>query len=270
MSTPALEQQPVFSHAEPVLSVADVGETIRYWQETLSFPNQWVWGFPPTHGGVSWHGAHIQFHQDAERAKGCAGSYIWIRVKYVAQLYKIHQQKNANIIQSMQQQPWGMDDYVVKDLNGYNIVFAGHTGDRAKSVSFPDDVDIIERIPTKEEFITLHHSVGWTDSIKMNYIDQHLKAPVLGIVAIDKKTSEVIGCALVISDNASFYYLKDVMVKKEWQGKRVGTAIMKAVSDWLDKNGIKKSTVGLYTGENLEPFYSQFGFNKGFGMVKII
>jgi GNAT superfamily N-acetyltransferase len=60
------------------------------------------------------------------------------------------------------------------------------------------------------------------------------------------------------------------MVKKEYQGKRIGTALMKAVSDWIDKNGVKSSLIGLYTGENLEPFYSQFGFSKGFGMVKTI
>lgn len=268
MTSNAFEQQPVFSHAEPVLCVNDILATLQYWRDVMAFPGHWSYGNPPYHGGVSWHGAFLQFHQDAERAKASAGNVVWIRVKYIKQLYKIHQQRNANIVDELQNRPWGMDEYWVKDINGYNIVFSGNTGDRMKSTTFPENVILKERNPTKEEFLTLNHSVGWTNSLNMETLDQHLSAPVYSVVAIDTNTNETIGCALVISDNSSFYYIKDVMVKEEWQSKRVGTALMKSVSDWLDNNGIKKSLVGLYTGENLEPFYSQFGFGKGFGMVK--
>jgi GNAT superfamily N-acetyltransferase len=163
-----------------------------------------------------------------------------------------------------------MDEYVVKEINGYYISFSGNSEERAKSTAFHGNVSIVARNPTIEEFIALHHSVGWTSSIKMEHIHTQLSAPVHSVVAIDITTNEMIGCALVISDNASFYYIKDVMVKKEWQGKRVGTALMKALCDWLDKNGISKSFVGLYTRENLEPFYAQFGFGKAFGMMKTL
>lgn len=270
MNTQLHEQQPVFSHVEPVLPVADITETIKYWQNVLAFPNKWTWGEPPVHGGVSWHTAYLQFHLSPERAKASAGNVVWIRVKYIDQLYEIHQKRNAVIDEPLTTQAWGMDEYVVKDNNGYFIVFAGHSAERKKSATFPDNVTIIERRPTREEFLALQHSVGWTDSLNLSTLEKHLDVPVMSVVAIDTITNETIGCALVISDNASFYYIKDVMVKKEWQGKMIGTALMKAVSDWLDQNGIRKSLVGLYTGENLEPFYSQFGFTKGFGMVKRI
>lgn len=261
---------PVFSHVEPILPVADVTATIHYYLDVLAFPNQWTWGDPPVHGGVSWHGAHMQFHSDPERAKASAGNAIWIRVKYIDQLYKTHTDRKAEIVDTLTTRPWGMDEYQVKDLNGYNIIFSGHSAERKKSVDFPENVVIVERKPTREEFLALEHSVGWTDTLNMSRLTEHLAAPVFGVVAVDTITNEAIGCALVISDNASFYYIKDVMVKKEWQGKRVGTALMKAVSDWLDKNGLKKSLVGLYTGENLEPFYSQFGLTKAFGMIRRI
>ena len=262
--------EPVFSHVEPVLSVADVPETIRYWQDVLEFPNQWTWGDPPVHGGVSWHSASIQFHQDPELAKASVGNVLWIRVKYIDQLYQMHLARRAEIREPLSSRPWGMDEYAVKDINGYHIVFSGHSAERKKSSSLPENVIVVERKPTREEFLALEHSVGWTDTLNISRLEEHLAAPVMGVVAIDNTTNETIGCALVISDNASFYYIKDVMVKKEWQGKRVGTALMKAVSEWLDKNGLKKSLVGLYTGENLEPFYSQFGLSKAFGMIKRI
>jgi GNAT superfamily N-acetyltransferase len=268
MSSSHHEQQPVISHVEPVLSVVNVSETIQYWREVLGFPGHWYYGDPPNHGGVSWHGAFVQFHQDAGRAKTSAGNVVWIRVKYITQLYKIHQQLKANIVDELQSRPWGLDEYWVRDINGYNIIFSGNTGDRVKSLTYPESVVIKERNPTREEFIALNYSVGWTNSLNMAMLDNHLSAPVYSVVAIDTASNETIGCALLIGDNSSFYYIKDVMVKKEWQGKRIGTALMKSIADWLDKNGIKKSLVGLYTGENLEPFYGQFGFEKAFGMVK--
>lgn len=263
-----IDQQPVPDHVEPILDVTDVSATIRYWQEVLAFPNQWVYGSPVVHGGVSWFNTYIQFHADAGRAKTSAGNFIWIRVKYIDQLYKIHQQKKADIVEALQSRPWGMDEYVVKDINGYYIVFSGNSSERKKSGEFPENISIVEGRPSLEDFVALHHSVGWTESVNMAHLQDQLAAPVHSVIAVDKSNNEVIGCAMVISDNVSFYYVKDVMVKKEWQGKRIGTALMKSLSDWIDKNGVPKALVGLYTGENLEPFYAQFGFSKGFGMIK--
>jgi len=261
------EQQPIFSHVEPVLVVEDVSKTLRYWQEVLGFPNQWVYGDPPVHGGVSWHGAFLQFHQDP---KPVTGSYVWIRVQNIDALYKLHRERNAEIVDELQHRPWGLDEDIVKDLNGYYIVFSGHMADRQRSGTFPRNVKIVERKPTVEEFVALRKSVGWYSPIDTTpgLLATHLAVPVYGVIAVDTDTNETIGCALIMSDNASFYYVKDVLVKKEWQKRRIGTALMRTLTDWIDQNGIPKSLVGLYTGENLEGFYQQFGFGKAFGMVK--
>jgi GNAT superfamily N-acetyltransferase len=265
-----LDDQPVFSHVEPVLAVANIVETIRYYQEVLAFPCQWTSGDPPVHGAVSWHGAHVQFTLDADRAEKSAGSSIWIRVKNIDTLYKLHRDRKAEIVDQLQRRPWGLDDYIVKDINGYQVIFAGQSQDHKKSESFPNTVQIVERKMTPDEYHALLESVGWMSSVNMDHFAERLITPVYSVVAIDTTTNETIGCTLVLSDNASFYYIKDVMVKKEWQGKRIGTALMRAASDWLEKNGVPNSLVGLYTGENLEPFYNQFGFGKAFGMVKRI
>ncbi|HMJ67664.1 MAG TPA: GNAT family N-acetyltransferase [Cyclobacteriaceae bacterium] len=260
--------QPVFSHVEPVLAVADVTETIRYWQEVLAFPNKWTWGDPPGHGGVSWHGAHLQFTRHPERAKKSEGNYVWIRVKNLDELHKIHCERKADIVDELQKRPWGLHDYIVKDINGYQIVFAGHSADREKSGSFPATVQIIEKKMSLSEYESLMKSVGWLDYANTDHLSDRLLSPVYSVVAVDTASGETIGCTLILGDNASFYYIKDVIVKQEWQKKRIGTALMKAACDWLDKNGVPKSLVGLYTGENLEGFYKQFGFEKAFGMVK--
>jgi GNAT superfamily N-acetyltransferase len=260
--------QPIFSHAEPVLAVADVRATIKYWQDVLCFPTQWVWGDPPTHGAVSNGGAHVQFYENATRAKAWTGNAIWIRVKYIDTLYKMHRERSAEIVEPLERKPWGMDQYVVKEMNGYYLVFAGHTGEREKSGVYPTAVKIIERVPTVVELLSLKNAVGWSDSQSDDQLNKMVTAPAFGAVAVDTSTNDVVGCVLLLTDHASFYYVKDLMVRPEWQKQRIGTALMHALMRWLDQNAVPRGLVGLYTGENLEPFYRQFGFSPAFGMCK--
>ena len=88
------------------------------------------------------------------------------------------------------------------------------------------------------------------------------------VVAEDKQHNETVGCSLLLGDNASFYYVKDVMVYPNWQRKRVGTALMQALTKWLEKNAANNALVSLITGETLESFYQQFGFAQAFAMIR--
>jgi len=73
-----------------------------------------------------------------------------------------------------------------------------------------------------------------------------------------------------LSDNASFYYIKDVVVHPDWQSKHVGTALMDALTARIEKNGANKSLVALITPESLATFYRQFGFAPAFAMVRYL
>ena len=263
--------QPIFSHAEPVLAVRDVSETILYWQEVLGFPVKWTWGEPPTHGAVSWHNAHIQFYQGPERAAASKGNSVWIRLQRVEELYKMHQDKNAEIVAPLENQPWGMAQYTVKEINGYFIHFAGVITEREKSTTILSaDINIIERIPSIKEYREMAIAVGWSPSSADNMIQSILEAAIFAVIAEDTLNNETVGCALLLGDNASFYYIKDVMVCPHWQGKRVGTALMQALTHWLEKNAADNALVSLITREGLEAFYQQFGFVQAFSMIRYI
>jgi N-acetylglutamate synthase-like GNAT family acetyltransferase len=90
---------------------------------------------------------------------------------------------------------------------------------------------------------------------------------VFSVVAEDEH-GQVVGCALILSDNASFYYIKDVMVHPDWQNKHVGSMLMKTLTDWLDANAPENAYVGLFTTENLASFYKQFEFAPAYGMSR--
>jgi GNAT superfamily N-acetyltransferase len=263
--------QPIFSHAEPVLAVHNVSETIMYWQEVLGFPSKWTWGEPPTHGAVSWQKAFIQFSQNSELARTSKGNSVWIRVQHIKVLYALHQKKNADIISPLKNQPWGMAQYTVRDINGYFLDFAGMISEREKSAAkLSENIKIIERLPTIEEYRGILSAVGWTPSGNAEVIAASLTSAVYAVVAINTVSNQTIGCALLLGDKASFYYVKDVMVLPEWQSKRVGTAMMKAITDWLEKHASNNSLAALITNETLEPFYQQFGFAQAFSMIRYI
>lgn len=264
--------EPFISHAEPVLSVKDVAETVEYWHEVLGFPGHWTWGTPPNHGGVSWHGAFIQFSRDIEAAERMRGQCVWIRVKNIRELYQLHRDRKAEIIMHLEKQPWGFEEYVVEDLNGNYITFAAPatSGSESKSQPLPAQVRTLGRALTTDEYGKLAESVGWSGTQAEDVLQQKLDATLFTAVAENTETGEVIGCALVLGDGLSFFYIKDVMVHRDWQRRQVGSAVMREVKRWLDAHAPQGALVGLFTGHGLAPFYQQTGFGEAFGMIRII
>ncbi len=263
--------QPIFSHVEPVLAVKDVLETIVYWQDVLGFPNKWTWDEPPTLGAVSWQKVHVQFYKDEALAAASQGNSIWIRLQRIEELYKFHQEKNAEIVAPLEKKPWGMSQYTLRDINGYFLHFAGIIPDKEKSeTNLSQSISIVERTPSINEYRYLASVVDWSPSINDEVIEKILTAVLFAVVAKNNSTDEVIGCALLLGDDATFYYVKDVMVHPAWQRKRVGTTLMQAINNWLEKNAADNALVGLITGEGLEPFYQQFGFAQAFSMIRYI
>lgn len=271
MTTNAVTDQPGPLHAEPVLPVSDVSETILYWQRVLGFPEQWTWGEPPTLGSVSWHGTAVQFALNPELAAVSKGHAVWIRVRHVESLYQFHQERHADIVAPLENQPWGGAQYVVRDINGYYVCFAGSlvVDKNRLSGRLPDTIKIVGRTPTPSEYTHLASAVYPGPAGGYN-VERILASAVTGVVAENVPGGEVTGCALLFGDHASFYYVKDVMVHPDWQHKRVGTALMQALTRWIDTHAPDHMLVTLITSDVLAPFYRQFGFSPAFGMVREI
>jgi GNAT superfamily N-acetyltransferase/uncharacterized glyoxalase superfamily protein PhnB len=260
---------PIFSHVEPVLPVKDIAKTIQYWQKVLGFQTEWTWGEPPNIGAVSWQKVHVQFILNPELAESSIGNSLWIRVRHIDALYEIHQRNGAEIVDPPSNKPWGMTQYAVRDNNGYYLVFADIIREhQIRSSHLPAGIVILSRKPQAEEYESLKLSVGWGASPSEEDLRLRLSAAIYGAVAEDTGTGNVIGCGLVLGDHASFFYVKDLMVHPQWQGQRVGTALMKELSDWIEKNAPNNSLAALICGEGLESFYQKFGFATAFAMIR--
>ncbi len=257
------------SHVEPILVVKDVTETVEYWHQVLGFTDKWTWGEPANHGGVNWQGVSVQFSQQPELASSSQGNSIFIRVKNAEAFYQFHKNKNAEVVEPLENKPWGLAGYTVRDINGHYVIFAGPPiSQKPKTKPAPEKVRIISRTPTPTEYVSLISAVGWDKNYNHSLTEKILAAPVYGAVA--EHQNQVIGCALILSDDASFYYIKDVMVHPKWQRQHVGSLLMKDLTLWLDAHAPANAYLGLFTGENLAPFYKQFDFIPVFGMHRSV
>lgn len=94
------------------------------------------------------------------------------------------------------------------------------------------------------------------------------------ILALDG--SKPIGMARVVGDGRIAFFIKDVVVKKEYRRQKIGTEIMNHVLDYIKSVCCDNAYVGLMATPHKEPFYQQLGFtvrpNKdhGAGMLMFI
>lgn len=257
----------IFRQSVPILYSKDVSRSIDYYTQILGFDTNWKWDNPPTFGGVSKDLVEIFF---CKGAQGNPGTWLSIMIDKVDAYYETLKSKDAIIHSAPQSMKWGLREMLVGDPDGHYIRFGQGVGsDREKSSELPQSITIIDRKPTVEEYLKLTVAVEW--NVKgPPVVEKVLDAVLFAAVAVDSTTNTVAGCILVIGDDATFYYIKDMMVDRAYQGKKIGSALMARVNEWLNSNAESDALVGLYTGENLASFYRHFGFRESFGMSRRI
>ena len=73
-----------------------------------------------------------------------------------------------------------------------------------------------------------------------------------------RENNNLIGLIRIIGDSTYEYYISEVMVLPEYQGKGIGTKLMKATLDYCRKDGFMK--IFLTAAKGREQYYSRFGF----------
>jgi GNAT superfamily N-acetyltransferase len=159
-------------------------------------------------------------------------------------------------------------EYIVQDLNGHHVIFTA-PGSVPNPVEKKKAVKLVERAPIYEEMCKLSESVNWK-APNMGGFQHQVTSAVYCVVAEDSYTHEAVGCAYLMGDGKSIFYVKDVIVHPQWQRQQVGTQLMCAIEHWLDTNAPVHATAGLFCGEHLAPFYKQFKFVQACGMYRLI
>lgn len=254
--------------SEAIFAVSDVLAAVRFYRDILGFDGQWLWGDPPTFAGVRWGSVHVMFCQQPDLAAKVEGHLHFFMCDDVEAVHQRHLEKQAPIISAIENKPWGLREYTIRDPNGYHLRFAGpqkYERPAAAAATIPDFIRIVERLPSVEESLLLHNALHWNREAEALHVA--LNNSLYGAVALDARDAgreRVVGSIRVIGDGAKFFYIQDVMVLPEYQNQRIGSAMMEATMRWLKGSAPPGASVGLFTGK--PGFYERYGFQSGMGM----
>ena len=113
---------------------------------------------------------------------------------------------------------------------------------------------------TAEEFIELWESV-WDGAPTFEQVELGLKNTLFRVSVWDD--DKVIGMARMNGDLGLDYYIKDVVVRPEYQGRGIGRMLINELLKFINDNGIPGTEifVELCAMPDKIPFYEKFGFS---------
>jgi len=118
-------------------------------------------------------------------------------------------------------------------------------------------VEIVEKLPSSDEYNQLRAAVGW-GVYEPTVIEKALPRSLYCVCAYDHAV--IVGMARIIGDGGLVYYVQDVIVKPEYQGLGIGTALMDRVMAYIRTHASHNSIIGLMSARGKERFYERYGF----------
>ncbi len=122
------------SAAEPQLFVSDIETSCRFFTDKLGFAVAFTYGSPPFYAQVARDGARLNLrHVDQpaidpvirDRDELLSGSMTVETAVAIKQLFLEFQAAGVAFHQTLQRQPWGADNFIIKDPDGNLLLFAG-------------------------------------------------------------------------------------------------------------------------------------------------
>ena len=124
---------------------------------------------------------------------------------------------------------------------------------------------IIENQLSAEDFIRLKVATGFRNR-PIEMVEKSLENDLMDVTAVVNDT--VIGMGRLVGDGVMYWYLQEIIVLPEFQGKGIGTRIVEYLLDYISNhtNEGTFTSVGLTAAEGKSSFYEKFGFKTSNGM----
>lgn len=122
------------------------------------------------------------------------------------------------------------------------------------------DLKIRHNELTAEEFIQLWNSV-WGEGPSLEQTELAMNNTLFRVSIFDG--DEIVAMARVIGDMGLCYYIKDVVVLPEYQGKGIGRMLIDELFMFINEHGVPDTQifVELCAMPDKIPFYEKFGFS---------
>ena len=111
-----------------------------------------------------------------------------------------------------------------------------------------------------EDFILLWETV-WGQGPSLEQTELAMKNTLFRVSVYDNDT--IVAMARMIGDMGLDYYIKDVVVRPEYQNKGIGRMLINELMKFINENGITGTDifVELCAMPDKIPFYEKFGFS---------
>jgi GNAT superfamily N-acetyltransferase len=124
-------------------------------------------------------------------------------------------------------------------------------------VQNPVDALLSDELPSAADYNRLRQAVGW-GVYDPAVIEAALPRSLYGVCA--RVDGALVGMARVIGDAGLVYYIQDVIVLPEYQGRGLGSAMMERIMGYLGAHASHNTIVGLMAAKGREGFYERYGF----------
>ena len=129
--TPPPAPQVDCEQQHPALRVSDVRAAVDFYTTNLGFRQSFIYGDPPTMAGVNLGNVQMFLEHGPPRPEGCA---LYFVVGNADELYEFHRASGVEIMEAPGDRPYGLRDYRVRDLNGYELGFGHHLFNTGPSI----------------------------------------------------------------------------------------------------------------------------------------
>lgn len=120
-------------------------------------------------------------------------------------------------------------------------------------------VKIVKGLPTTGQYQKLRKAIGW-DAVDDEATERGLSNSLFGVIAVCDE--RMVGCGRVVGDDGIYFYIQDIIVLPEYQGKGIGRAIMDQVMKYLRSRATPNAFIGLMAAKEIAEFYEKYGFAK--------
>ena len=105
------------------LPVRDVSTAVEFYTTKLGFRLAFTWGDPPTMAGVNLGNVQMFLEKGVPNPQGCT---VYFVVGNADELYEFQHANGVAIVEAPGDRPYGLRDYRVRDLHGYELGFGHH------------------------------------------------------------------------------------------------------------------------------------------------
>ena len=120
-------------------------------------------------------------------------------------------------------------------------------------------MELVERLPTADEYVELLRRVGWT-SPPVEDCRRALRGSLAAICAVDEGNA-VVGMGRLVGDGRMYCFAVDVVVDPDAQRRGIGQEIMDALEALVTRRQLG-TRLDLVAAPEVVPFYRRLGYSQ--------